>query len=203
MILRIIKGKPGTELESEVNEKISKGKSLGLKLSEKLSVTMIDGGYLIYSLWFSRVKKSAEKISRFDFVDFPTDIEKELLRCKNTKNLTYKQRETIAASKITLEDARSLARFYISKKKLLTDDQNLLGMKRTFETICNNLTSQIEIAAEYGPKGKTSSAVMPEPDWDWMFIKNELVQRGETDYDRPWKELSRTQKLYIANMKPA
>lgn len=208
MILRIIKGSPGPDLENEVNDKIAKGISIGLKLSEKLSVTMMDGGHLIYSLWFDQIRKSNDPIkNRFDFVAQPTDIERELMKCRNSQNLTNKQREIINLSKISLDDASALSRFYIAKKKLDTPDQNSLGMKRNFETIVNNLTSQVDIANEWASKSRGTNGAPPmaimEPAWDWLAIRDELIKRGESAYNRPWYSLTRSQQSYINNMKPS
>ena len=206
MILRLITGQPSEATEKDVAEKLATATERGVKVHERLSTTHYDTskGLMIYSLWFTKKGKSTDPLkSRFDFVPDPTDTELELMKCKNARNVNHKQREVIEKSGITFDDACKLSRFYAVNKKLPTTEQNSKGMKRTFDTMVNNLTSQVEIASEWSLKASPRVTVIDEPSWAWRDVRDEYIDRGELDYrGKEWSDLTKQQQGNIQRLQP-
>jgi len=206
MILRIIEGAPEEATEKDVAKKMATADERGFKINERLSTTHYDGrrGVLIFSLWFSKPRKSGDPLkSRLDFVEEPTAIELELMKCRNTQAVRVKERETIERFAIGLKNAQTLARFYLQNKKRTISEQNSRGMKREFVTIINNLDSQVGIANEWLLKVNQRPTAIGEPVWNWKAVRDELAARGPEGYaGLSWDELTHSRKQTIINLKP-
>lgn len=211
MLMKIVTGDPSRpkELQKRVNDTIAEAEKLGYCLEAPNRPSVVEG-QLYYSLYFKLTKPKGRRASTAEsmqgFVSDPNAIERELMTCRGTKRLTYRQRYRIAKSKITLESAKAIAAYYARFKKESIDIQNSRGLKRQFSTLVNQLPSQEEIALdwyqrEFSRQSRAARADTP-PDWDWQPVAQELQRRGEIREDqKSWTELSDKQRARIISLK--
>lgn len=209
MKLRIVGGSNPEEVEKAVNRKIAQGAEMGLRLSDRLSTTFFDGKSIIYSLWFEEAAKAPKKKAaktavekRLEFVDEPVEVERILMECFNARKLTVEQRKIITKVSPSVQDAETLRLFYRSNAKRPLDEQARLGMKRAFETMVNNLLSQIDVAGEWRKARYNEPEAIPEPAWDWRELRDHLAYNTPAYEGKEWADLNVNQQKYIARMSP-
>lgn len=209
MILRTIKGAPGSKLESAFTDKIEKGLALGLVLNQSLTTTHVMGDELVYSLVFQDKKKlSSPRADKK--VKENTETERILMQCFGTRFIDENQSRKIKESQITVEDAKQILQLYQNTKHLDKEDRNAMAMKTTFAIMVNNLGSMLEVATAYNAKHKPRAekkeeAKIPEPQADWRGIANEIYPMKGMDYwqDANWQSLATSngvQKEIIENL---
>ena len=119
---------------------------------------------------------------------------------KGASKLTKRQREKIVDFAPTIDEAKALNNWYKAHAKKPLDEQNRMGMKRAFDTLVNQLRTQIDLAMQWTKETNAKSDI-PEPDWNWRMVADHFGETDERYRVDSWKELPYNCKKAILRMK--
>lgn len=208
-IVRILHFNKAADLEAAINKKLEAIAPTDSKyVVHSMQYQIQAGGYHTCLIRFTPKtnrkatvgKRKSAVDSRTEFVEETVTVEKLLLACLNTRKLTVDQRKIITKVAPTEEEAKNLQLFYRANSKAPLDEQARLGMKRSFETLINQLSNQIDIAGEWVRKNLKQSELIEEPDWIWQETAKFLAEKDKRYEVEDWHDLPYNCKKYVLRM---